>query len=116
MFGRLPANLALRRREEARQADASVVVAERKKIAGYVEFEHRTDKKIRGQLLKQRIQESNKLLREQVNQRRARLAALLEAERKQFDVEIEASFETPEQVKERYTQFVGKILLIGIVY
>lgn len=105
MFGRLPANLALRRREEARQADASSVVAERNKVAGYVQFEHRTDKKILSQLLKQRIQESNKLLREQVNNRRSRLAALLENERKEFDLEIEASFETPEQVKERYVYY-----------
>jgi hypothetical protein len=31
-----------------------------------------------------------------------RLARLLESERRAFELELEASFETPEQAKERY--------------
>ncbi len=94
-------NLALRRREEDKRAVADAMVQERVRVGGYVDFEHRTDKAIERRLIRQRIAERNKAIKAQVDSRRTKLAALLEADKAQYEREIQATFESPEVVKER---------------
>jgi len=80
----LPLNLRIRRREEERQQAAAQLVEETKKTTGVVLFEHRTDAKIRDRMIRDKIAKDNKKVREQIDERRARLAALLEAEKMEY--------------------------------
>ena len=94
-------NLLVRRRQEDNMARAQAAVAELRKDTGIVEFAHRSDRGIQRTLIHQRIKQANERLRAAVDGRRARLAALLESEKVQYESEIAATFETPEQVKEK---------------
>jgi len=105
----LPLNLRIRRREEERQQAAAQLVEETKKTTGVVLFEHRTDAKIRDRMIRDKIAKDNKKVREQIDERRARLAALLEAEKMEYEREIEATFETPEQIKEKMFAHARKL-------
>ncbi len=100
-MSRMPMNLLVRRREEERRQAADAVIQESVRVGGYVDFEHRTDKAIERRLVRARIAERNKALRAQLDGRRARLASLLEAEKADFERQIAATFESPEQVKEK---------------
>lgn len=97
----LPLNLRIRRREEERQQAAERLVEETRKVTGVVTFEHRTDAKIRDRTIRDKITKDNQKLRAQIDDRRAKLAALLEAEKAGYEQDIEATFETPEQIKEK---------------
>jgi hypothetical protein len=101
---REPMNIVLRRRAEERHLDATKVRVEHQRLAEIADFEKRSTNKVHGALMRKKIEEQNKLLREQIDERRRKLAVLLSSEREQYEHEIEASFETPEQVKERYAQ------------
>jgi hypothetical protein len=96
-----PLNIRLRRREEDRLAGAEALVGDTNRVRGMVDFAHRTDRKLAQAVARRRVAESNAALREAVEQRRAKLDDLLRREREQYEREIEATFETPEQTKER---------------
>ncbi len=97
----IPANLMARRKEEERLERAQAMVRDRDRVSGIVTFEHRTDAKIADRLVRDRIAAENKKLRARVDERRARLASLLEVEKREQEREIEATFESAEQVKEK---------------
>jgi hypothetical protein len=97
----LPMNLRIRQREDERLEAAARMLAEEKKVTGVVFFEHRTDAMIKGRLVRERIAAKNKEVRARIDERRARLAALLESEKIELQRDIEATFESPEIVKER---------------
>lgn len=97
----LPQNLLVRRKAEERYESASRMVAERQRVEGVVMFEHRTDAAIERGLVRKAVAVKNAQLRNQVDERRAKLAALLEAEKSEYEREIEATFEPPEVVKQR---------------
>lgn len=101
MSGRLPLNLELRRRDEDRRQAVQAGIDEQRRVAGRVDFQHRTDKAIKSLLVRQEIAKKNAQLKAQIEQRRARLAALLETEKQQYEREIEATFESPEAAKAR---------------
>lgn len=97
----LSLNIQRMRREEDRIAQAQANILEASKVESRVTFEHRTERQITDRLMRTRIAEANKRLKAKVDVRRAALAKLLEQERYMYQRDIEASFETPEQVKER---------------
>lgn len=97
----IPANILSRRREEGRREEASRAVADLGRVTSAVLFASRGTARFAKQLTQTRVSEANARLRAEVDARRARLAQLLEAEKAQCERDIEASFETPEQVKER---------------
>ena len=94
-------NLLIRRRQEDHAARAQAAVQQLSKDANVVSFQHRTDRMITGMLVRQRAAEGGARVRSALDARKARLAALLELEKTRFEEEIAASFEAPEQVKER---------------
>lgn len=101
MYAGDPPNIAARRMEEDRLADARAVVAGQAVVGKMAQFEIRTAGKIQSRVAKERVERGKAVMAEQLNRRRARLARMLETERQQLQAEIEASFETPEQLKER---------------
>lgn len=108
-MSREPLNIALRRKQEDRFATASRAVADHARTAGLVDFEHRSGRKMHDAIMRQRIAESNKALRVQVDDRRRRLAELLTAEKAVHDREIEASYESPDRVKDRMFAYARKL-------
>lgn len=91
----------LRRRADDRHVEALRNLAETNKLGGIAAFTASSDHKVKAALMKRKIAEQNARMRAQLDERRRKLAMLLTAERAQFEREIEDSFETPEQVKER---------------
>ena len=99
---REPINILMRRKAEERHSEAVKVRQEHVRLSEIADFEKRSVSKVHGAIMRKRITEQNRLIREQLDERRRQLAMLLTSEREQHEREIEASFETPEQVKERY--------------
>lgn len=64
-------------------------------------WEAKTDQKIVKRIARNRIQDIQKRHESDVVQRRAKLAALLAAEDKQYEIEFMDSLETPEQVRQK---------------
>ncbi len=102
-------NIQVRRRQEDRASRAAAGVADTLKVTGIVEFAHRSDKRIASNLVKGKVSELMAGSRAALDARRARLAALLEAEKSVFEREVAASFETPEQVKARLFAFARQL-------
>lgn len=101
MSKREPINIVLRRRfEDQHQANVKAL-QENNKLSSIADFTSRSDGKVKGALMKRKIAEQNARIRELLDERRRKLALLLNAERTQYEKDIEDSFETPEQVKER---------------
>lgn len=91
----------MRRAEEDRLAAARAVVAETERVGHKTSFEVRTVGKIQARIVRDRVAKGKKEAEDALNRRRAQLSRLLENERRVYEAEIEASFETPEQAKER---------------
>ena len=96
-----PLNIRLRRQDEDRREGWKQLVTETHRATILNRFENRSQVKLHGRLAREHVAAQNKVIREQVDERRRRLAALLEEEKRGFEAEIQASFETPEQVKAR---------------
>ena len=105
----VPMNILVRRRAEERTAKAASGVHDLLKVTGVVEFAHRSDRRIAGTLAAQRVSALRAAARAELDARRARLAALLEAVKGAFEREIAASFESPAAVKERLFAFARGI-------
>ena len=67
-------------------------------------WEKKTDNLITKNMLKNRVNEMRNYNDHLLEQRRARLAALLEAEEKQYEQEFLANLETPEQVRQKMAE------------
>lgn len=88
---------------------AQAAVAELRKDTNIVEFAHRSERGVQRTLVRQRIAQANERVRAACDARRARLASLLESEKSQYESEIAATFETPEQVKEKLLKYAREI-------
>jgi len=109
MSRREPVNILLRRRAEDRHVAALTNLAENSKLCSIADFAARSDSKVKGALMRRKITEQNQRIRDQLDERRRKLALLLTTERAQYEREIEASFETPEQVKERMFAYARRL-------
>lgn len=108
-------NIQLRRKGEDRLLAATLVTKEHVKLAEIADFEKRSTAKVHGVLMKKRVAEENKKLRNEIDDRRRRLARFLAAEREEFEREISASFETPEQAKERCVRYSSLQSLVSLL-
>ena len=106
-MSREPLNIRLRRQDEDRREGWKQLVTETHRATILNRFENRAQTKLHGRLAREHIAAQNAVVREQIEDRRRRLAALLEDEKRGFEAEVQASFETPEQVKARYVPLVG---------
>lgn len=106
---REPLNIAMRRRAEDRLREAGVVCSEHTRLSEIADFERRSTAKVHGALMKKRTAEENERLRDAVDERRRALATLLTEERAAYEAEMEASFESPEVVKERTFAYARKL-------
>lgn len=109
MSRREPISIMLRRREEDRLFEAGKTRAEHVRLSSIADFEKRSSAITHGALMRKRIAEQNNRLRDEVDDRRRRLALLLNAEHEQLEREIAASYETPDQVKARLFAYARKL-------
>lgn len=109
MSRREPINIMLRRRADDRHVEAVRNLAETNKLGGIAAFTASSDYKVKAALMKRKVAEQNARMRAQLDERRRKLAMLLTAERAQFERDIEDSFETPEQVKERMFAYARRL-------
>lgn len=93
--------IMLRRAEEDRIGAHVAAARSRDKALVMAHFEQRTQARIEQRTAKARVARSKAALDADLDRRRRRLADLLEDEQEAFEREIESSFETPEQRKER---------------
>jgi hypothetical protein len=100
-MSREPLNIRLRRQDEDRRQGWSLQVADAQRATLLNVFENKAQSKLHGRLAREHVAAQNKLIRSQLDERRRRLAALLESERRGFEAEVQASFESPEAVKAR---------------
>lgn len=75
-------------------------IAGNRNLAHKAHWEHKTDRKIQDGIVKGRVAEMRAQYAANLEQRRAKLAALLAHEDKQYEAEFNAKQETPEQVRQ----------------
>lgn len=90
------AQMRARRAEESR-AEHERAIAREFNLSSKASWEQKTNAKIEQRVLREKAQRLRQEAAMQLNARRRRLAAMLDAEQRQFEQEIAASFETPEE-------------------
>ena len=70
-------------------------------LAHQANWESKTDKLVEKNLVKKRVQEMRAQQKRNLEQRKARLAALLAAEDRIYEKEFNDNLETPEQVRDK---------------
>lgn len=100
-MSRDPTNIRLRREDEDRRQTWQLQVADAQRATLLNTFENKAQTKLHGRLARDHVAAQNKLVKDRLDDRRRRLALLLESERLGFEKEVQDSFESPEQVKAR---------------
>jgi len=90
-----------RRAEEDRIAGHVAAARDKNKAMVMAHFEQRTGARIERRAADARVRKAKASLDADLDRRRRKLAQLLEDEQEQYEREVEATFETPEQRKQR---------------
>ncbi len=90
--------IAQRRRQEDRLAVANTAAAEYRRLGGIADFAHRSGNKVTAAIADKHATLLADRASDSLDDRRRKLALLLNTEQEELERAVEASLETPEQV------------------